>query len=471
MNAIELLINSFQNFYGSVVNMVSVTATLCVIAEIAYVGIMIATGKFTQPNEMIIKMISIGFTLFLCSHLLQFGEIMRYSLEGIANQFISKALNNASIKINMASPWSAGWTMIQEFIKNLFEMTERYGEVASESLIKETGGSILSTLNPARFLNLIAIGVLKWFMRIVGFLFVIVIVYSMIYYYMALLEYYFIVLLSAIFLVFSLFQHTKFISEKCLSSVFSHVVKIGVLRIILGVAFLIVNNGVIGAIENAIKSQEASGNWSFGGGFLVVLSQIILGGAIYYLVNNGSQIASNFVTGGVSTNGLSLGTFAAKAAGAAAVGGLWAASKGVSAAKSIGNGAAKAAGEAQAAHTASGGSKATAIGAGLKSLGGSMAKGAANAATFGVAGKMASLGSAVKSSLSQNKQEGFNKYAGSLTQKGQDGQLTLSKKGEKNVNTAINRQEKQTGQSLSEGQKEAFKNQVIKMGQTGGANA
>ena len=55
MDMVATLIDSFHNFYYSVVKIVGATATACIILEVAYIGIMMALGKFTQTNEMIIK--------------------------------------------------------------------------------------------------------------------------------------------------------------------------------------------------------------------------------------------------------------------------------------------------------------------------------------------------------------------------------------------------------------------------------
>lgn len=467
MGMVITLINSFHGFYYSIVSIVSATATACVILEIAYIGIMMAMGKFTQPNEMIVKMISIGFTLFLCSHLLTFSEAMRASLETIANKFISQSVGH-SVSISMENPWSAGWTMIKDFVANLWDITDKYSD---QSLAEYQ--TAWSKIKLQFILNVIIVGIVKWFIRILGLLFIIVIIYCMILYYMALLEYYFIVLLASIFLVFSLFQHTKFISEKCIASVFSHLVKVGVMRIILGVCFMIINVTLINKINEILARTPGGGSAVLDGAIELILGMLILGAAVYYLVQNGPSLASAFVTGGVSTNGLNLMQFAAKSAGLATAGAMLAASKGAALAKSGASNAGAVAGAASAAKTASGGSNAAAAKAGaLKALGvgAKGVAGAVNLASGGTIGAGVRAATRVGSSLNQSfktgKTGGENKFGASLgTTDKKTGQTDLSKKGHKMANTAIKINENRTGQTLNEAGKNAFRQNVKEMAQ------
>lgn len=471
MEMVATLIVSFQNFYYSVVKIVGATATACVILEVAYIGIMMALGKFNQTNEMIIKMLSIGFTLFLCSHLLVFSDAMRFSLEAISDNFISRAISDSSISISMDEPWQAGWTMIKGFVNNLWELTAQYSDKTYEKLTD--GGGILSSLSPKVFFNMILVSIVKWFIRIIGLLFIIVIIYCLILYYMALLEYYFIVLLASIFLVFGLFQHTKFISEKCISSVFAHLVKVGVMRIILGVCFLIINETLLNRIKEILDETTGKTGEIFSGALSLILGMLILGAAIYYLVQNGPSLASAFITGGVSTNGLNLMQFAAKSAGLATAGAMLAASKGAALAKSGASNAGAVAGAASAAKTASGGSKAAAIGAGAKAalgVAGKAALGAANLASGGTIGAgvraATRAGSALNQSFKTGKTGGENKFGASLgTIDKKTGQTDLSKRGHKMANTAIKINEARTGQTLNEAGKNAFRQNVKEMAQ------
>lgn len=485
MGMVITLINSFHGFYYSIVSIVSATATACVILEIAYIGIMMAMGKFTQPNEMIVKMISIGFTLFLCSHLLTFSEAMRASLEAIANKFISQSVGH-SVSISMENPWSAGWTMIKDFVANLWEITNNYSD---QSLAEY--GTPIAKLHP-KFLGFaIVVGIVKWFIRILGLLFILVIVYCMILYYMALLEYYFIVLLASIFLVFGLFQHTKFISEKCIASVFSHLVKVGVMRIILGVCFMIINITLINKIKEILG--KGSGTAVLDGAIELILGMLILGAAVYYLVQNGPSLASAFVTGGVSTNGLNLMQFAAKSAGLATAGAMLAASKGAALAKSGVSNVGSIAGAASAAKTASGGSNAAAAKAGaLKALGVG-AKGVAGAVNLASGGTIGAgvraatrVGSALKNSYSGGKEKAFNKFGASLEKsartekRDENGKVVtnakgktqyektnvLSRRGQKMIDIATRLNEKRTGEKLDEAGRTSYANKVRSMAST-----
>ena len=487
MDMVATLIDSFHNFYYSVVKIVGATASACIILEVAYIGIMMGLGKFTQTNEMIIKMLSVGFTLFLCSHLLVFSEAMRFSLESIADRFIARAIDDASLRISMEEPWKAGWTMIQGFVEQLWELTAQYSEKTYEKLTD--GGGLFSSVSPRTLFNMILVSIVKWFIRIIGLLFIIVIIYCLILYYMALLEYYFIVLLASIFLVFGLFQHTKFISEKCISSVFSHLVKVGVMRIILGVCFLIINETLLTRIREILDETTGKTGEIFSGALSLILGMLILGAAIYYLVQNGPQIASNFVTGGVSTNGLNLMQFAAKSAGLATAGAMLAASKGAAIGKSAASAAGSVHGAASAAYSASGGSKAAALKAGAGkalSAGAKGALGAANLATGGIASAGARaagrIGSSLKNSYSGGKETGANQFGASLgttkktaktdgngnTLKNAAGKTqyekknVLSAKGRKMLDTAVKMNEKRTGQTLSQAGKNAFANDIQK---------
>lgn len=322
MQALTNVLLSFKTLIDSVTGIMAATTRLIIILEIAYLGYMVAVGKMAKANEIVLKLLSMCIIIFVVASLPKIAEEGRLSVSKVAEKIIERNSDGKSnVDFNPDNPFSSAMSLIKDLLDVTWRTTEEY-IVSGASDTKGLG--VFETISVTIENAISQAG--RWFIatviRIVNLGFIMIILYSVLFYFVALLEYYVILTLSSVFIAFYYFQHTKFIADGCFKAILGQVIKVGTLHLILGITFALVKITTIRSMEDGMMSISNNG---FVGGITIILTQVILAFAIYMIIQSAPGLATSFITGSPGAmNPKEFSSFAAKgvalATGGAAIG-------------------------------------------------------------------------------------------------------------------------------------------------------
>lgn len=348
MNALVKLLNSFDTLYFHMQTTAGTLIRALLILEIIWFGFSLIQGKVEKATDVVWKFFTLVCVLFTCTYLRQISGMFLNE----ATDFFEKvaALGGSTTNFNFSNPLKSGAETVVAFLNmgwdacmSLFDetldlRTKEFPKNFSEdnpnvTKIKIVG--IPEILVPS-FLAIL----LMVLLLIATLGFVALLLYMFVVYFVALLEYNLVILLGTFFMLFTLWQPTKFMGEKVMSNIFANIVKIITLHLVMIFTFLIVQEGVINKFGNGAFYNSKTGVIMSSAVFLFLIEIVIIGIVAYMLITKAPAIANGFLMGTTSMNAMSFGKIASMAIGAAVTGAVGA--KALSGA--MGKGAGQAAG-------------------------------------------------------------------------------------------------------------------------------
>lgn len=438
----------FAIFFSKMDSLVSTTqaqlGTLVsglLIMEVIWFAFDIFKGKIQDVNGIMWKTLAVCMTLFICANIVDISNIFLNTFLNLTSKIVN--LKNVDIHNPILSGWKAllsFWDSLLKITKTLFDEVI---QLPSGNVVRNPNFHTINKLYPKGepflmipSLRLLVVGGIY---LIVGLVLSLVLIYGYIIFYIALIEYRLILIMASIFILFTIWQPTKFLAQNVMSAIWANIIKIFTLNFIILISVSVFSNHIIKQM-NGSSLIDSSGNIKAGLFIKVIMECVILGICFYMLITKAPQIANGFLSGQTSLNTLSFGKFL----GTSLAVGLTGAASVKGGGKAIGNAVGSAINAFKDAKNLTGSTKkalSEALSSGGKSLGGQTLKGlktVTNAAMTGSLGNynremLNSMKGGVRNSFNQGKADGSENYHKRI----HDKQGALNKRGKKHLEMGL----------------------------------